>query len=374
MKHLSAAVVFLFACIFTLKISDIAFKYFVFERQVLIYGGEGRGLVLRELAPYQDVKIYPTVSDLVSSPTLVDKEYWVRTDSNGFILSGNEIIAEPSHNILFLGGSTTESRFVGEKQRFPSIIERRLRNEGYEANVYNGGVAGSHSFHSNLVLLGKSLPLNFTAALWLHNVNDLSLLSKTTSYWLAPRTKSIVIEPKNRENSFSAYDIGMALKNLIFPNIYGYLKPRLLPGLEFRLPDEYLNFRSNLAPSSIDLREMKQQFRRSIETFIYLCRVWEIEPILMTQFNQIEANTETFKYEYSMVPGIDIDLYVKLYSSFNEIIRVVAEENEVVLIDLATGIPADSDYMYDSVHLTEIGSAEVAEIVTPFIIDALAAD
>jgi lysophospholipase L1-like esterase len=47
----------------------------------------------------------------------------------------------------------------------------------------------------------------------------------------------------------------------------------------------------------------------------------------------------------------------------NETTRRVAAEQGVLLVDLAARIPGTPEYMYDSVHLTEKGTAAVADIV-----------
>jgi lysophospholipase L1-like esterase len=55
--------------------------------------------------------------------------------------------------------------------------------------------------------------------------------------------------------------------------------------------------------------------------------------------------------------------YKGLFDRFNEALRRKAEENGVLLIDLAREIPPEKEYMYDVVHFTELGSRRVAEIV-----------
>jgi hypothetical protein len=295
MRFLKNLFVLLAVCFLTLKVCDVVFGFFVFERQILNYGSQGRGFALREIFPNQHVEVRPMPQELSQAPSLEDKKYLIRTDANGCILSGNGLIRELSHTILFLGGNTTESRFVDKKKRFPSLVEQALRNHGFEVNAFNGVAAGSHSLHSNLNLLGKSVHLNFTAAISMHNVNDLSLLSKTGSYWNGPRTKAIMTKGDSEERKLSVFRVGLAFKDFFLPNIYGYLKPRLLASLQFATPDEYENFRSNVTLSGTELRGVEKQFSHSTISFIHLCRKWGIEPVLMTQFNQIESKTEVFK-------------------------------------------------------------------------------
>jgi lysophospholipase L1-like esterase len=53
-----------------------------------------------------------------------------------------------------------------------------------------------------------------------------------------------------------------------------------------------------------------------------------------------------------------------LYEKANEIVRAVAKQEKVFLIDLEAEIPSTNEYIYDEVHLNTNGSKLVAEKIT----------
>ena len=55
--------------------------------------------------------------------------------------------------------------------------------------------------------------------------------------------------------------------------------------------------------------------------------------------------------------------YKNLYRNFNQIIRKVASDKNVHLIDLANEIPKNNNYIYDIFHFNKKGSELVSEII-----------
>ena len=62
-----------------------------------------------------------------------DKVHVFRTDNKGLILP-YEIFPE-NFNVLFLGGSTTESNEVNENYRFPFMIQKNLKERNVNVNI-----------------------------------------------------------------------------------------------------------------------------------------------------------------------------------------------------------------------------------------------
>ena len=152
----------LFFSLLTLKLSDIAFGSFQDGWLVnsSLSKGTARAITLREFNPNQIAIIRPTNHYMQGVENLEEMDYPVNIDKNGFIETGNPKAENPEIKILFLGGSTTETLFVPEEQRFPSIVERTLREKlDQDIEVYNSGVSGNNSMHSLLILLSKGIPL-----------------------------------------------------------------------------------------------------------------------------------------------------------------------------------------------------------------------
>lgn len=94
-----------------------------------------------------------------------------------------------------------------------------------------------------------------------------------------------------------------------------------------------------------------EAFRRSLMTFCTLCRLHNVEPILITQTNRLVAQPSPVLLvvwkQATKDMGIDYETHRRRYGKFNEAVRVVATEEDVFLIDLAKRIPQDSQHIDD---------------------------
>lgn len=368
----------LVACI-TLKVIDFVFGSIQPDGSIntSINKATDRSIVLRELNRNQSATIYPSNQYMQEVDSLEKKGFDITIDSNGFIENGNFYENNPEIRIIFFGGSTTETLFVESKNRFPSIVERNLRKEfNRRITVHNAGVSGNNSMHSNIVLAGKGIPLRPNFTVLMHNINDLSLLSKTGSYWIAPSSRSLVnnnarfvssIEDSSRNLIFFSLK---SIKNILFPNLYAYLFPRLFPNVYLH-QDDFKGFRNQL--SSFQLEEAENQFTSSLTTFINLSRAWNIEPILMTQFNRIKTDDIALNrlFNASSNIGLSPEEFVASYKKFNKIIRDVAKQNDVFLIDLENLIPSSEKFLYDTVHLNDEGSKKAGELISNHLIEII---
>ena len=363
----------------TLKFSDVTFGYF--QSQTVSSGlakGTGRAIVMRELNPNQSASIRPNNNYMKDVENLDQINYEIKIDENGFILNGNDIEKNPDIKILFLGGSTTETLYVPEKSRFPSVVERTLRSNLKETvNVLNGGVSGNNSMHSLFIFLAKGIPLQPQYVALMHNLNDFALLSKTESYWIGPKSRAVIVETNS--GNFSTiedssrnifFNLLKNAKNFLVPNLYTYLRPRLFADATF-YRDEFEGYSKNYSDLNIDL--MKEQFRSSITSFVKLSKAWNIEPILMTQGNRIDPDFEYFlKWAERHQRGkMTPDEFSILYSAMNEITREVASKENITLIDLDALIPKSNKFIYDTIHLNETGSILMGEIVSAALLDLI---
>lgn len=273
-------------------------------------------------------------------------------------------------DIIFFGGSTTECVWVEEALRFPYLVSQNLVNtEGKNLRVLNAGVSGSNSMHSMFSHLAKGIPHRPQYAVLMHAVNDLSLLSKTLSYWDGPITRKIVVEGQNKIDKGFLYENLRFIKDIIFPNIWINTRYYFHSYVdEIIASDEWALHRERKFEFAQIENTIKQDFKASIKSFIFMTRAWGIEPILMTQFNRVRHSDKFVKNLYiDKKQGVSWNEWVKLYAMANQIIREVSHEEDVLLIDLDILIEPDSRYMYDAVHLNTKGSIKVADIITDFL-------
>ncbi len=145
---------------------------------------------------------------------------------------------------------------------------------------------------------------------------------------------------------------------------------RFVPFLENRLgfsTDSLVasDFSEPASPASkVDPERLYEMLRNSLRSFVATAHAWGVTPVLMTQFNRISEQTDNGasmrRVTNNILPWRE---YVAMYLRFNDIIREVAADENVMLIDLDARVPRVADYMYDEVHLTVEGSILVSEIV-----------
>tara|TARA_B110000977_G_scaffold21278_1_gene25533 strand:+ start:2641 stop:3759 length:1119 start_codon:yes stop_codon:yes gene_type:complete len=370
MSWIKSSLIVLVVTIVTIKAVDYSFGSFRQGSSEGLTQGQ-RSILLREHNPNQSAVIIPSDDYMDNTDGLIQKEYRISIDANGFIENGNPK-TDNSFVIAFIGGSTTETIHMEEKDRFPSVVERELREKlSRNIKTINAGVSGNNSMHSLLNFQSKILPENPKIAVLMHNINDFALLSKTGSYWIAPKGKEIVKGEGNTSeisNEISLFDLMKSAKNIFLPNLYAYLKPRLFPNLDVR--DEFEGYRKgSIENYSIETRSM---FEKSLRSFVELSRTWDVKPILMTQFNRVSTKDYLFmRWIRGQRFGNQAEEMAGLYNELNEIIRKVAAETDTQLIDLDIKIPKTSEYIYDIVHLNTKGSRLVGNLISQELIKAI---
>lgn len=332
-----------------------------------------RSIRLRERDPFWDRTIIAKKKKF--EDTLEEKAYRLRIDENGFIMP-SRIHENPDFSLVFLGGSTTECLFVDEELRFPYragvLLGQRLDKK---INAYNGGRAGNNSLHILNLLLNKVVPLRPDAVIFMENVNDVNAqLFFRNSYWNDNPFRSTLIVRGLQKDRFTR--LFEALRDALFPALSEALE-RIAS--RFRVGaavDEFVRERrharrrrelAGVAPAQINPPVLVRDFASNVIAFVEICRTRGIMPILMTQANRLtESPDEVVKMSIDILEshwGIDYVTYRRLHGLFNETIRKVAREKEVVLIDLDLLVPKEKTYLYDIVHLNAEGSKLVSTIV-----------
>ena len=317
-----------------------------------------RYVILRERAANQDLTLVPDKEYLKSTDSLEKNKFNLRTDNNGFI-EGPAKNAYPPE-IVFIGGSAVECIFVKDSNRYPYLVSTLLKTKDNKSiNILNAGVSGNDMMHGLIVLIAKVIPLKPKYVVLMENVNDLTHLNKAGSYWNGP-TSRLLIQNKNDSDSNKLLK---SIKNLLFPNIWALIKLNYDTHLhQNATQDEWIDFRKT--EGQYNFQDLNNQYKNTILTFIKTARQWGIQPIIMTQFNRIDQSDLFVRSLYNKVENATpYDSFASEYKNFNETIRKIARQENVLLIDLDKEIPHTNQYIYDSVHLNDYGSIEAAEII-----------
>jgi len=313
-----------------------------------------------------------------NNKNLEKKDYLFRTDENGYIMPA-KVHEAPDLNMVFLGGSTTECEFVDEDYRFAHhagvLLGERLDKK---INSYNAGRNGNNTMHCLDLLLNKVLPMRPDVVVLMENINDVNILITNKAYWNNSRTRSLIVVEDNSQNRLQR------LTDTIAETVFPGFCYRLQIGPAFRVTDEFAEEREQRAAERRTNKEAFRdkraaasrergtnidtaQFEANLATFVVACKKRNLMPVLMTQFNRLSATPDAEVKinvgELEDMWGFDYATYKGFLDRFNEIIRRVARENDVLLIDLEAQVPKSGAYMYDIVHLNTEGSKLAAQII-----------
>ncbi len=292
------------------SIKTLIHQYYVGK---IIDNNVGRFIKLREYRPNQILLERPSRNYIKNiAPAKIERKYYqLAIDKHGFI-GPSDIHENPDVKIVFLGGSTTECLYMEEKERFPYLVGRQLEQAlGKTVNSYNGGKSANETQHSINILLNKVIPLKPKVVMLMENINDLVILRSQGSYWYPDSLKSHV---QTSKNVFTRYE---------FP------------------PNN----------KTFDDQQIIEEYRRNLQTFIAVCKIRDIQPVLMTQANRVKEDA--------------------LYHRFNDVIRDVGQKEGVKVIDLAKLIPDNTDYFYDSYHYTAKGAQMAANAISNELMQSL---
>ena len=319
--------------------------------------GKERVIRLKEWAPNSKSILIPDDKLMTFTDSLIQKEYIVNIDSNGFI-NPSKIYDTPDKSIFFVGGSTTECLYVDENKRFPYLVGRYIENNtSLKINSYNAGVSGNHSLHSIDIILNKIIPLSPDYVVFMHNFNDLSInVSDSKAYWNHIKNPVIIYTESGYimlKKTIKGY---FPILNSLVRNAYYSIFLKELDGVKKK------------EKRVLDEEKVLNGFRKNLELFVQISKIYQFTPVLMTQFNRIKEVPDkrvkrTFHYYLESIHGVDYKVYFSIYEKMNDVIREVARKENVKLIDLDKIIPKDKKYIYDSIHLNTVGSEYVAKII-----------
>jgi hypothetical protein len=321
-----------------------------------------RAITLREYRPLMEEWLEAGKEEQ-HYDTLVTKKYLLRIDNDGFIVPSKKY-TNPDLSIVFLGGSTTECRYVAEDHRFPYLAGVLLEQQtGIKINSYNAARSGNHSLHSLDILLNKVFPIKPDIAVMLHNINDLVVLLYESSYW-NPKSSKPVIFDINKEIDANFYKI---IRDRYIPNLSGAMHNfdkslRLYLKSGKKSSDEFARMRGKHL--IVDKLAMIEQFEMNLQSFIYLCKARNIIPVLMTMPSRFKEKPDQIVLDMFKKVSLEYSQFRELFDLFNNSIVKKAYENHIMVIDLAKEIPQENEFMCDIVHYTDKGATKIADTIS----------
>jgi len=322
-----------------------------------------RAIVLREFRPLLKEYNYPAKED-EPYDTIEKKNYLLRVDENGFIMP-SEKYSNPDISLVFLGDSVTAELLVDEDKRFPYLSGVLLEKElGVKINSFNASRTANNTLNTLDVLLNKIIPMKPDIAIIMHNNNDVAIMLYEKTYWNDSPTRRLIFDINEYilNNSFKI------IRDKFIPNVSRELR---LAGARLRTllrtrgidksNDEFAKMRKTKV--NYNTSEMVEQFEMNLQTFITICKIRKIIPVLMTMASRFTENPDKAIIDRFKGVGVSYQEYKHLFELFNDSIRKKALENDILLIDLAAAIPQEKKYIYDVIHYNDYGSIKAAEII-----------
>jgi hypothetical protein len=310
---------------------------------------------IKNLAATQTLSFRPNYKqNKMDSFPLEEKDYVAHTDSFGFIVTDKNT-ARPDARISFFGGSTAQCLFVEEDKRMPEAVGRILEQKtGKKINVWNCAAGGTHSYHTLNVFNNMAVNLNTDYAFFYGNLNDVSALMHYGTYYNPNIDKGMFFTTEGFNKKYQIATNGLlpytrdALKAAL------HMKPEV---------DDFSDIRG--LKLTTDPTLLMPQFARVMKMIIASCKANHVKPVLITQRN----NFDKLSYEWLLknmpffTPSAEEYEKVKvLFAEYNNTLRQIAKEENVLLIDL-DGPEIGFDNYYDAIHFNTKGSVTVSEMI-----------
>ena len=323
---------------------------------------------LELLSPNLKKEVKPSNIYIQQADALDTKQrYYIQTDETGAIVNPedeNTFYNKERLNVLFLGGSTTENMYVKESMRFPAILTKKLNQVDYCGNnscvVLNAGTSGRIIPTSLNVLLNRYLVPRPEKVIMMHNVNDLLYKIKGNQYWQSERHIQSI-------NRYPLLKLSTYTKTLasIFPKTYGLIVVAYLKHNELKdgvvNPENKQTKVSKKLPIEVE-ENLTNRFIEVLDVFVNICKIKNIEPILMTQPSRFRDKSIEKLYLKFIPKGISYQEIVRMHKKYNQIIRDYSKKG-VKIIDLDKAILPNKEIMFDAFHLTESGNKLAAGII-----------
>ncbi len=312
-----------------------------------------RFIYLRNLPPNQHLTFNSSDIPQVDSFKIKIKDYTCTTDSNGFIVSG-KMHQHPDLKFVFLGGSIPQSLYTDEDKRMPVAVTRETeRLTGLKINVWNAAAGGTNSYHTLNVLNNMALQLKPDYAFFYGNINDIATLIHYGSFNNPNLKWGIFFNTRKFDDENRPVDNFLPyIQNVIKNELYQ--KP---------IQDDFADVRDTVI--SIDSAQLSMAVKQVFKTMIAVCKANNIKPVLITQVNIYDRMGFEWMKKNMPLLTISEDGYqklVQLFANYNDLLRQVADEEDVSFIDLKSNEFSFSDFNEPS-HFNGDGYVKVNTMI-----------
>jgi len=266
--------------------------------------------------------------------------------------------------IITLGGSTTDQRYITDGETFQDALEQQLSQQGKrKICVANAGVDG-HSTFGHLASLERWLPLIPDVRpkffLLYIGINDAGFRLKPRKGYDVQRDSNILLHIIAQNSAI--YALGGAIKN----SVDNYFDNRKYSrhAISRPSPDRYTSDSPSKGVEPL-VRENGRGFADRLNKIVVeigkkygakvIC-VSQPHLFVMERNGKLYGLAEAFQYEGKFYNGLDYQMSLE---EINRIMRMLCTRENVYFIDLAKKSFSAEDF-YDLVHLSPKGAKTIA--------------
>ena len=290
----------------------------------------------------------PNVDFSLDRSWLDGKKVKFRTDNRRYILP-SRLHEDPQVTIAFMGGSTTEALYVAETMRFHYLVAMILENNGHRVNVLNAGEGGTTVQDTLNTYLNHVVQDDPDIVIMMHATNDRSLLASDPTYF----SRSGQVISLSKQSRWIIHELSSKISSI-----------GLLRQANFRSVKKKSSLRNYIDESELLISPDPKPYIQRVESFVDIVRNFGSIPVLMTQ--PLDSTRHPVRPDLENMNGQE---------RFNDIIRTIASDKNVVLVDLEDhmrDIPefaADpTEFLYDGMHITDKGSTIYAKMIASVLL------
>ncbi len=309
-----------------------------------------------------------------ASPGKLEADIIHRKNSLGF--RGPEPPADVTDrlSLVTVGGSTTEEIYLSDDRTWTAVMARELAPRFHKLWVNNAGLIG-HSTYAHRVLLQDILSrLKPRVVIFLIGINDMGRDQLDTAYHVRFDTQF----ERERDQIRSFLDVLADHSELasVLYNLSRYYAAVTLGYAQFRVDFSGYNTIDFPPARRADPTKETQVLETAsvrlsgylsrVRSLITLARSFGAEPVLVTQpllwGEAVDPATGTDLGTLAEdIHGIQTTsaTFWRVLEAYNDVLRQVAVEERLLLVDLANGLPKDSQFFFDKMHFSLDGAAAV---------------
>lgn len=268
--------------------------------------------------------------------------------------------------IIAVGGSTTACELISDNKTWCDLLTVKLKSKFKLLWLNNAGLDG-HSTYGHIVLMEDYITkIRPKVVLFLVSANDIGLetsriydqdqFKKPLPGLVAPLWDRLVNKSEVLIYSINFCRFFKAQKRGLTHTLWNFHEIN-----QFDIPAEKV-------PSIILEQKHKYlaPYAERLNRLIEISRQNSIEPVFITQpsvLGDLFDPTTGINLARVNSTGWNGKVYWQVLELYNDVVRKIAAEHHVGLIDLAREMPKRTEYYYDLYHFTNAGCQKVAEII-----------